>query len=116
MRITEFKPYVRQRTFQSQVIEFTEDLIKAMAIVKKAAATANMEVELLNPRLGEVICRASDEIIQGQWHDQFIIDPIQGGAGTSINMNTNEVIANRAIEILGEKKGELLSYQPKHAC
>ena len=89
-----------------------EDLIKAMAIVKKAAATANMEVELLNPRLGEVICRASDEIIQGQWHDQFIIDPIQGGAGTSINMNTNEVIANRAIEILGEKKGNYSVISP----
>lgn len=89
-----------------------EDLIKAMAIVKKAAATANMEVELLNPRLGEVICSASDEIIQGQWHDQFIIDPIQGGAGTSINMNTNEVIANRAIEILGEKKGNYSVISP----
>lgn len=89
-----------------------EDLIKAMAIVKKAAATANMEVKLLNPRLGEAICRAADEIIQGQWHEQFIVDPIQGGAGTSINMNTNEVIANRAIEILGEKKGNYSVISP----
>jgi aspartate ammonia-lyase len=89
-----------------------EDLIKAMAIVKKAAATANMEVKLLNPRIGAAICSAAEEIIQGQWHDQFIVDPIQGGAGTSINMNTNEVIANRAIEILGEKKGNYSVISP----
>ncbi|KLU64861.1 aspartate ammonia-lyase [Desulfosporosinus acididurans] len=89
-----------------------EDLIKAMAIVKKAAAKANMEVKHLNPRLGEVICSAADEIIQGQWHEQFIVDPVQGGAGTSINMNTNEVIANRAIEILGENKGNYSVISP----
>lgn len=89
-----------------------EDLIQAMAIVKKAAATANMEVKLLNPRLGQAICSAADEIIQGQWHEQFIVDPVQGGAGTSINMNTNEVIANRAIEILGEGKGNYSVISP----
>jgi aspartate ammonia-lyase len=88
------------------------ELIKAMAMVKKAAALANMETGRLYGGLGEVIVKAADEIIQGQWHDQFIVDPIQGGAGTSINMNTNEVIANRALELLGEKKGDYFTLSP----
>lgn len=88
------------------------ELIKAMAMVKKAAALANMETGRLYGGLGEVIIKAADEIIQGQWHDQFIVDPIQGGAGTSINMNTNEVIANRALELLGEKKGDYFTLSP----
>jgi len=87
-------------------------LITAMAMVKKAAALANMEVSRLNPRLGKVIVQAADEIIEGKWHDQFIVDPIQGGAGTSINMNTNEVIANRGLELLGEKKGDYFHLSP----
>lgn len=89
-----------------------EELIKAMAIVKKSAALANMEIKQLNARLGEAIVTAADEILSGKWHDQFIVDPIQGGAGTSINMNTNEVIANRALEILGEKKGDYFKLSP----
>jgi aspartate ammonia-lyase len=80
-------------------------LIKAMAIVKKAAALANMDTGQLDSRIGQAIVMAAQEIIDGKWHDHFIVDPIQGGAGTSINMNTNEVIANRALEILGEQKG-----------
>ncbi|MEH7885315.1 aspartate ammonia-lyase [Bacillus sp. JJ1609] len=88
------------------------ELIKAMAIVKKAAALANMETGRLYGGLGEVIVKAADEIIEGKWHDQFIVDPIQGGAGTSINMNTNEVIANRALELLGEKKGDYFTLSP----
>lgn len=89
-----------------------EELIKAMAIVKKSAALANMEMKQLNARLGEVIVKVADEILSGQWHDQFIVDPIQGGAGTSINMNTNEVIANRALELLGETKGDYFKLSP----
>lgn len=89
-----------------------EDLIIALAMVKKAAAEANMEVARLNPRLGQVIQQAAQEIIDGKWHDQFIVDPIQGGAGTSINMNANEVIANRAIEIMGGTKGDYFSLSP----
>ncbi len=89
-----------------------EDLIMAMAMVKKAAAEANIEVSRLNPQLGQVILQASQEIIDGKWHDQFIVDPIQGGAGTSINMNANEVIANRAIEILGGIKGDYFTLSP----
>lgn len=83
-----------------------EDLIVALAQVKKAAAIANMEVSGLDQKIGNAIVMATDEIIAGKLHDQFIVDPIQGGAGTSTNMNANEVIANRALEILGEEKGD----------
>lgn len=89
-----------------------EELIKAMAMVKKAAALANMEAGRLYQGLGEVIVKASDEIIAGKWHDHFIVDPIQGGAGTSINMNTNEVIANRGLELLGNEKGDYHHLSP----
>jgi aspartate ammonia-lyase len=89
-----------------------EELIRALAIVKKAAALANMDVKRLNTRIGEAIVQAAEEIIQGKWHEQFIVDPIQGGAGTSINMNANEVIANRALEMLGEEKGNYFALSP----
>ncbi|GAA4705792.1 aspartate ammonia-lyase [Brevibacillus fulvus] len=89
-----------------------ESLITAMAMVKKAAALANMETGQLNKRIGQAIVAAADEIIDGRWHEQFIVDPIQGGAGTSINMNTNEVIANRALEILGFEKGDYFQVSP----
>src|SRR5690625_4163297 len=79
--------------------------IIALAIVKKAAAQANMKIGQLDETIAQAIMKAADEIIAGKWHDQFIVDPIQGGAGTSSNMNANEVIANRALEILGEEKG-----------
>ncbi|GIP23791.1 aspartate ammonia-lyase [Paenibacillus sp. J22TS3] len=88
------------------------ELIKAMAIVKKAAALANMKIGRLYKGHGEVIVQAAEEIIQGQWLDQFIVDPIQGGAGTSLNMNTNEVIANRALELLGREKGDYAYLSP----
>ncbi|MBA4541723.1 aspartate ammonia-lyase [Thermoactinomyces daqus] len=87
-------------------------LICAIAMVKKAAALANMEIGRLNPRLGKVILTAAQEIIDGKWHDQFVVDPIQGGAGTSINMNANEVIANRGLELLGEQKGNYFILSP----
>jgi aspartate ammonia-lyase len=88
------------------------ELIKGLAIVKKAAALANMEVKRLYEGLGNVIVKAADEIIEGKRDDQFIVDPIQGGAGTSINMNINEVIANRALELLGHKKGSYVHLSP----
>src|SRR5690625_1160687 len=81
------------------------ELIISLAYVKKAAALANMEVGSLDDTIGQAIVKAADEIISGKLHDQFIVDPIQGGAGTSTNMNANEVIANRALEILGKEKG-----------
>lgn len=89
-----------------------EELIKALAMVKKAAAIANMNTKRLYSGLGEAISQAANEIIQGKWNDQFIVDPIQGGAGTSMNMNANEVIANRALELLGHQKGAYTHLSP----
>ncbi|MDN4618899.1 aspartate ammonia-lyase [Paenibacillus sp. PsM32] len=90
------------------------ELIRAMAIVKKGAAIANMELSRLYGPKGEAMVQAAEEIIAGQWQDQFIVDPIQGGAGTSINMNTNEVIANRALEIMGKDKGSYVDISPNN--
>jgi len=89
-----------------------EEMIKALAIVKKSAALANMDVKRLYEGLGKAIVQAADEVLEGKWHDQFIVDPIQGGAGTSMNMNANEVIGNRALEILGHRKGEYIHLSP----
>jgi aspartate ammonia-lyase len=80
--------------------------IKSLAQVKKAAALANVDVGSLDPNIAKYIAKACDEIIAGHWHDQFVVDMIQGGAGTSTNMNANEVITNRALELAGHKKGE----------
>ncbi len=87
-------------------------LINAMGIVKKASALANMEAGLLDERRGQAIVDAAQEVMEGKFNDQFMVDPIQGGAGTSINMNANEVIANRAIEILGGKLGDYSLISP----
>lgn len=87
-------------------------LITAMGVVKKAAALANMEVHLLQKDIGHAIVEAAQEVIDGKWNSQFIVDPIQGGAGTSINMNANEVIANRALELLGKDKGDYQTISP----
>ncbi len=81
-------------------------LIRAMGIVKKAAALANRDTGHLDPKLANAIAAAADDVIAGKLNRWFIVDPIQGGAGTSINMNTNEVIANRALELLGHPKGK----------
>jgi aspartate ammonia-lyase len=89
-----------------------ESLIKALAMVKKAAAIANMNTTRLYKDLANVIIQAADEIIAGKWDDQFIVDPIQGGAGTSMNMNVNEVIANRGLELLGRSKGDYFHLSP----
>ncbi len=80
-------------------------LVNSLAYIKKAAALANAELGLLDPQIAEAIARACDEIIAGKLHADFVVDVIQGGAGTSTNMNANEVIANRALEILGHEKG-----------
>ncbi|AFM43164.1 aspartate ammonia-lyase [Desulfosporosinus acidiphilus SJ4] len=88
------------------------ELIRALGMVKGAAAEANMFIGSLSPAIGKAIVEASKELIDGKFHDQFVVDVIQGGAGTSINMNANEVIANRAIEILGGKKGEYFKAHP----
>ena len=85
--------------------------IKSLAKVKKACAITNFELGDLTEVQKDAIIQACNEIIDGKFHDQFIVDPIQGGAGTSTNMNANEVIANRALEILGYKKS---SYEIIH--
>ncbi|MFS8637054.1 MAG: aspartate ammonia-lyase [Gemmatimonadota bacterium] len=82
------------------------ELINALAAVKEAAALANMELGLLDEQIGKAIVQACQEIRSGKLHDQFVVDVIQGGAGTSTNMNANEVIANRALELLGRRRGE----------
>lgn len=92
--------------------KLNEELIRAFAIVKKAAAIANFEIGQLDEKRSKAIVKAAEEIINGRWHDQFIVDPIQGGAGTSINMNANEVIANRALELLGAEKGDYQTLSP----
>ena len=89
-----------------------KELIRAFAIVKKSAAQANAETGHLDQTIANAIIQAADEIIEGKWHDQFVVDPIQGGAGTSLNMNANEVIANRALEILGHEKGNYKVISP----
>ncbi|MCS5563645.1 aspartate ammonia-lyase [Marinobacter sp.] len=87
------------------------DFVRALVIVKKAAAMANRDLGTLAPHKAEAIIAACDDIIGGRLQDQFVVDLIQGGAGTSTNMNTNEVIANLALAKLGHGKGE---YQHLH--
>jgi len=88
------------------------ELIKAVAVVKQAAAETNISLGLLSPDIGSAVFQAAGEIAEGKLADQFIIDALQGGAGTSTNMNVNEVIANRAIEILGGVKGDYSLVHP----
>ncbi len=88
------------------------EMINSLAYIKKAAAITNCGAGLLEERRARAIVQACDEIIDGKLHEYFIVDPIQGGAGTSLNMNANEVIANRAIELLGGKKGDYALVHP----
>lgn len=88
------------------------EIINSLAYIKKAAAVTNCEVGILDRKIADAISKACDEILDGKLHKDFIVDPIQGGAGTSINMNANEVIANRAIEILGGQKGDYSIVNP----
>lgn len=87
-------------------LNFFPVIIQSLAMVKLAAAKANAELGLLENSLSNAIIRACNEIINGKYHNHFIVDMIQGGAGTSTNMNANEVIANRALEILGYERGQ----------
>ena len=80
--------------------------VRSLAYVKKAAAMANKDLGVIRSERADAIIAACDEIIAGKWHQHFTSDMIQGGAGTSTNMNANEVIANRALEILGHRKGQ----------
>ena len=88
------------------------EFINSLAQIKKACAICNRDVGELDEKIADAICTVCDEILEGKLHDQFICDPVQGGAGTTANMNANEVIANRAIEILGGVKGDYSVVHP----
>jgi aspartate ammonia-lyase len=81
-------------------------LVNALAAIKQAAALANADLGLLSHETADAIVRACGEIRDGKLHEQFVVDVVQGGAGTSTNMNANEVVANRALELLGRRKGD----------
>jgi aspartate ammonia-lyase len=90
------------------------NLIRALAMVKKACALANVDCGVLKPELAKAIGEACDEVIVGKLHDYFVVDMLQGGAGTSTNMNANEVLANRALELLGHEKGDYDKLHPNN--
>jgi aspartate ammonia-lyase len=93
-------------------ISIYPDLIAALASIKLAAAMSNRELGLLDAKLADAIVAAAEEVRAGALHEQFVVDVIQGGAGTSTNMNANEVIANRALELLGRPKGDYKFLHP----
>lgn len=93
-------------------IKPAHSLIQAIAMVKWAAAKANMACGKLEPAAGKAIQKAASEIIQGKWREQFVVDVFQAGAGTSFNMNANEVIANRGIELRGGRRGDYHRIHP----
>src|ERR1700736_387261 len=93
-------------------ISIYPDLIRALACIKQAATLANHELGLLDKERTDVIVKACEEIRAGELHEHFVVDVIQGGAGTSTNMNANEVIANRALEHLGHQRGEYKYLHP----
>ena len=102
------------QNFQISGIRAKPDFIRAIAIIKKAAALANMKLGMLDEKIGNAIVQAADEVIQGKHRDQFILDVFQAGAGTPFNMNTNEVIANVAIRKLGGKPGDYHIVHPNN--
>jgi len=87
-------------------------LVSAYVMIKRSAALANRELKVLDEQKARAIVRACDEILSGKLIDQFVVDAINSGAGTAFNMNTNEVIANRALEIIGKKKGSYAIISP----
>ena len=95
-------------------LDFYPVLIQAIAMVKMAAAKANYDLGLLSKPVADAIVQACNEINNGKFHAHFVVDMIQGGAGTSTNMNANEVIANRALEILGYEKGNYKYCHPNN--
>ena len=92
------------------------DYVIAIAYVKLAAVQTNHALGVINDEIAGAISQACREIIDGKWHENFPIDMMQGGAGTSVNMNANEVIANRALEIMGYEKGDYQHCYPNDHC
>ena len=101
-----------RNNFQITGLRLRPEFIESMAEIKKACAICNCAIGQLDGDIMQAICTACDDILEGKLHDQFICDPIQGGAGTTANMNANEVIANRAIELLGGTKGDYSVVHP----
>jgi aspartate ammonia-lyase len=101
-----------KETFAISGYKINREFIIGMAMVKKAAALANMKAGVMEEGKAMAIARAADEVISGKWHEHFVGEAIQGGAGTGINMVTNEVLANRALEILGYRPGEYKHISP----
>src|SRR5437868_6171756 len=100
-----------RQNFQVSGLRPARRFVDAMVWIKRSAALVHKGTGRLEGRLADAIVQAADEILGGQHRDQFVVDPYQAGAGTSHNMNVNEVLANRANEILGGKRGQ---YQPVH--
>ena len=98
--------------FRITGLKMHPEMINSLAYIKKAAAITNCEIGLLDRHVADAIVGACDEILQGKFQKDFIVDQIQGGAGTSLNMNANEVIANRAIELMGGQKGDYSIVHP----
>ena len=92
--------------FQISGMKAHKEFLVALATIKKAVALANMELKQLDEKIGNAIIKAADEVIEGKFDDYFVLDVYQAGAGTPFNMNCNEIIANRATEILGGKLGQ----------
>jgi len=93
-------------------ISVYRDLVKALAMVKQASARANRDIGVLDPERADLIDRAAQRVIDGEFHDQFVVGVVQGGAGTSTNMNANEVITNIALEMAGRPKGDYAFLSP----
>src|SRR5213592_4552231 len=94
------------QNFPISGLRLPKEFIRALALIKLSAARANMQLGLLDPKKGEAIVSAAKEVMEGALYDQFVVDVFQTGSGTSSNMNANEVIANRAIELLGGQRGD----------
>ncbi|HSL47099.1 MAG TPA: aspartate ammonia-lyase [Anaerolineales bacterium] len=102
------------QNFQISGLKPRQAFIWSMATIKRAAAEVNRDLDLLDPERAAAIIQAAQEVIDGKWNDEFVVDPIQAGAGTSHNMNTNEVIANRATQVMGGGLGEYRVHPNDH--
>ena len=102
------------KNFRISGIKASPVFIKSLAMIKKVCAKANIKLDMLNETIGDVIIQAADEVIKGRYHDQFILDVFQAGAGTPFNMNMNEVIANVAILKLGGDPGDYTIVHPNN--
>ena len=101
-----------KENFPLSGLKIHPELINGLALVKKACARANLELGFLPSEIGQAIIAAREDLISGKLHKEIVVDALQGGAGTSSNMNINEVIANRPIEILGGEKGNYKLVHP----